>query len=241
MLRPAVIAAAAGLVLAACSGGGGPTPSTTSTTVPTTAAPTFESIEVTGEVIVQRKPGDAVFCQPADSAVVVGSAIEVRDQNSNSLGHSTLADGDEALVTGEDVNGDQVDDRCHLPFTIPDVSLSGSSYALWVAGQESEPITEDALRGELNFTIGKPTAVPSPKPPAGTFPGDGTFLVPSEVKPGTYRSTAGDGCYWARLGGTSGDLADIIANGNPSGPAVVTIRAGDKAFETARCGEWRRI
>lgn len=69
--------------------------------------------------------------------------------------------------------------------------------------------------------------------------GDGTFVVPGDVKPGTYTAVeAGSGCCWARLKGTGGDLGDIAANDNASGPTVVTIAASDKAFETTNCGDW---
>lgn len=74
---------------------------------------------------------------------------------------------------------------------------------------------------------------------AGTIPGDGVYLVGTDFPPGTYRGNVDSGsCYWARLSGTSGGFEDIIANGNVSGPTVVTIDDGDVAFETTRCGEW---
>lgn len=227
------------VLLAGCGGTGEPV------AVPSSPHPTpertYRTIEVTGEIIVQRKPGSAsVGCEPADTSVVPGSAVEVRDTTGSTLGQGSV-DGDSASVTGEDINGDLVDDTCHLPFTVRDVPLSAGQYVLWAGGQESEPVSESDLETGINFNIGKPTAVPSPKPPAGTIPGDGTFLVPSEARPGTYRSTVGDGCYWARLSGTGGELDDIIANDNPSGPAIVTIRSTDKAFESRGCGEWRRI
>lgn len=75
-----------------------------------------------------------------------------------------------------------------------------------------------------------------------TIPGDGVFLVGEDIQPGQYRrSASGDGCYWVRRSGTSGDSDEIIANGLPNGPAVVTIQESDVAFETARCSEWVRI
>ena len=60
-----------------------------------------------------------------------------------------------------------------------------------------------------------------------------------QVAPGKYRTAgpeAGDfgSCYWARLKNTEGDFDSIITNGNTEGPAVVTIRQDDGAFET-RC------
>lgn len=72
--------------------------------------------------------------------------------------------------------------------------------------------------------------------------GDGVWLVGPDIKPGTYRTKNASGsCYWARLSGTSGDFDDLITNGNPDGPAVVTIAPSDKAFESARCGQWNKI
>lgn len=69
--------------------------------------------------------------------------------------------------------------------------------------------------------------------------GDGTRLVGSEIQPGRYRTRAGSpGCYWARLAGTSGELADVNANENERGPAIVDISEGDRAFETRGCAPW---
>lgn len=72
--------------------------------------------------------------------------------------------------------------------------------------------------------------------------GDGVWLVGPDIKPGTYRTQNASGsCYWARLNGTSGDFDDLITNGIPDGPAVVTIAPSDKAFESTRCGQWNKI
>lgn len=85
------------------------------------------------------------------------------------------------------------------------------------------------------------------QPPApGGIHGDGVFLVPTEVKPGTYRATVpadSFGCYWERLKGTSGSFDDIIANGNgnPGERMTVTIKSTDKAFHTQDCGDWQKI
>jgi len=74
---------------------------------------------------------------------------------------------------------------------------------------------------------------------ANTIPGDGTFLVGKDVKPGTYRMTgpkSGSSCYWQRSGDASG--TNIIANDNIAGPAVVDIKSSDVAFKTSRCAAW---
>jgi hypothetical protein len=88
------------------------------------------------------------------------------------------------------------------------------------------------------------TAKPAPPPPG--IHGDGTFLVPSEVRPGRYRATVpadSYGCYWERLKGTSGSFSDIIANGNgePGARMTVTIGTTDKAFHTEGCGDWAKV
>lgn len=79
---------------------------------------------------------------------------------------------------------------------------------------------------------------------AAGFPGDGTYLVGTDVKAGTYRSptpTSGN-CYWARLSTTDGAGTDgILANNNSAGPSVVTIQKTDKAFNTSGCEAWTKV
>ena len=75
---------------------------------------------------------------------------------------------------------------------------------------------------------------------ANTFDGsDATYLVGSDIKAGTYRGTASDNCYYARL--SSVNTQDIIENNNTSGPVVVRILASDKAFQVTRCGTFTRL
>jgi hypothetical protein len=68
----------------------------------------------------------------------------------------------------------------------------------------------------------------------------GTFIVRTDIAPGTYRAR-GSGCYWARLRAFTGELGAIIANGNPRGQAIVTIKASDRGFTSTRCGTWTRF
>lgn len=91
-----------------------------------------------------------------------------------------------------------------------------------------------------------PATTTAPKPQDTTAPapvtfGDGQYAVPQQVKPGTYATDGGENCYWARLKGFSGEIEDVAANGNPTGPARVTIARTDKGFETQGCGEWRKV
>lgn len=76
---------------------------------------------------------------------------------------------------------------------------------------------------------------------ANTIPGEGTFLVGSDIQPGTYRSVDNSGCYWQRSSDTSGSFEGIIANGNVEGQAVVTIDSSDVAFTTNRCNDWTKV
>jgi hypothetical protein len=68
--------------------------------------------------------------------------------------------------------------------------------------------------------------------------GDGIFIVGTDILPGTYRTSGQTGCYYARLGGFSGSVGDILANDNTDSAAIVTISASDKGFKSARCGTW---
>jgi predicted small secreted protein len=78
------------------------------------------------------------------------------------------------------------------------------------------------------------------------IPGDGTFAVGSDIKPGTYR-TAGaassviPNCYWERDKDLSGTSDSIIANGNSTGPAIVQISSTDAAFKTSGCQSWTLV
>jgi hypothetical protein len=72
-----------------------------------------------------------------------------------------------------------------------------------------------------------------------SFKGDGTYIVGVDIAAGTWRSDNAGSCYWARLSAFGGGVNTIIANNN--GVSVVTIRPGDKGFESSRCGTWTRI
>lgn len=68
--------------------------------------------------------------------------------------------------------------------------------------------------------------------------GDGFYRVGEEMAPGTWQASAGDTCYWERLGGFTGELEDINANGNPRDTVIVEVQEGDVGFHTSGCGTW---
>ena len=75
-----------------------------------------------------------------------------------------------------------------------------------------------------------------------TIEGDGTWQVGRELAAGTYRADAGEGCHWARLTTAhAGDALDnVIEDGIGGGSQRVTLGEGEW-FETADCGEWRKV
>ena len=68
----------------------------------------------------------------------------------------------------------------------------------------------------------------------------GTYIVGTDITPGTYKSTKGSSCYWERLSNFSGQLSGIIAN-HFGGKAVVTIKRTDKGFNSQSCGTWTKV
>jgi hypothetical protein len=99
----------------------------------------------------------------------------------------------------------------------------------------SPPVTVTAPPVTVTVTV---TTTPTPKV---AFP-DGTYRVGPDIVAGTYRSAAStDACYWERLSGFGGTLAEIIANFYGTGPTIVTISPSDAGFRSERCGGWEKI
>jgi hypothetical protein len=71
--------------------------------------------------------------------------------------------------------------------------------------------------------------------------GNGTFIVGQDIATGTWQAPGGSSCYWERLAGFSGQLADVIANDfGPVNP-VVAIAPGDAGFKSSSCGSWHKL
>lgn len=86
-------------------------------------------------------------------------------------------------------------------------------------------------------------------PPAPATISGGVWEVPSEVKPGKYKSVApgqrGEGwaCYWARLRDLDGGLNSIAANGNLDAgeQGILTVKKTDKFLELNGDCEWKKV
>ncbi|MBV9088631.1 MAG: hypothetical protein JO044_01800 [Mycobacteriaceae bacterium] len=83
-----------------------------------------------------------------------------------------------------------------------------------------------------------PAPLPAPKT---SIDHDGTFVVGTDIAPGTYTSAGpvtGGTCYWKRLSSLNGK--DIIDNALSQKPQVVDIDPSDKAFKTDGCQPWQK-
>lgn len=70
-------------------------------------------------------------------------------------------------------------------------------------------------------------------------PGDGDYLVTTQLQPGTYRATSADDCTWTRVNRLSGNDADIIKTAQlPSTHSLVNLLPTDVAFRSQGCGSW---
>ena len=101
---------------------------------------------------------------------------------------------------------------------------------------------DERITSEWSAHVAGMTAAPPTPPPTGRSFGAGTWLVGSDIEPGRYFTNPRDGCYWERLSGLGGTLADTIANefiGFDSPQEIVDIDPSDRAFNTtADCGTW---
>jgi len=131
----------------------------------------------------------------------------------------------------------------------PDTAPAQANQATSARPPATDPAAVDAAQRRLNPPPASPatTGAAASAAPAALIPGTGTYLIGTDITPGTYRAGVIDNafwpnCYWARLRGTSGQLRDIIANDNTqAGTTVVTIAKSDVAFQSTGCTTWQRL
>jgi hypothetical protein len=68
----------------------------------------------------------------------------------------------------------------------------------------------------------------------------GTYIVGTDIQPGTYTSSGGGYCYWFRLSGFGDQSRFLIQSGGQGneGPSTVTVEPSDKGFQSQDCGRW---
>jgi hypothetical protein len=118
----------------------------------------------------------------------------------------------------------------------PSVTVTATATVTAIAAAPAPTVTVT----KTATVTAKPKAAKAAKV-AATVPGDGTYLVGSDMKSGTYKTKGpadgSFGCYWARAKDSSGELNSIIANDNLNGSGVVTVRKGE-TFKSSGCQDW---
>jgi hypothetical protein len=108
---------------------------------------------------------------------------------------------------------------------------------------ETKMVTITATAGPMG-SAAEFTPTYAPTGPANTISSDGTFVVGTDIAPGTYK-TAGPSsepfCIWHRLKDLSGSDDSTIDIGNEPGQAFVTIQPTDAAFKTEWCMPWQKV
>jgi hypothetical protein len=119
-------------------------------------------------------------------------------------------------------------------------AIAGVAVVLAGCGAPSHTTTTvtSTLQPVITQTVTVTYTPPPPPGPKTTISTNGTYVVGTDIAPGTYRTSGGTGCYWARL--RSLDTGDIIDNNVSDGPQVVQILPSDAAFLTRGCGPWQK-
>ena len=105
------------------------------------------------------------------------------------------------------------------------------------------PVVADILDSDVAFNssgCGTWSPYTPPDAPVETF-GPGTYVVGSDIVPGTYEAPGGPDCYWRRLGGFSAGFDELLAIENMSAPGQVVIEETDVGFNSTDCGTWTLV
>ncbi len=69
---------------------------------------------------------------------------------------------------------------------------------------------------------------------ANTFAGDGVYIVGQDIQPGTYKSSGGELCYWARHNKAN----EILDNHAAASATVVVVLPSDFSLEVKGCADY---
>ncbi len=111
--------------------------------------------------------------------------------------------------------------------------------------------TASSLQATMTATVTATmtTTVTVPPQPLAQL-GDGTYLVPTQARPGIWSTNGVStisasllGCYWARLRSTSGEMSAVIASQNlaQGAPTTITVDRTDRAVKFSGGCTWRQI
>jgi len=90
--------------------------------------------------------------------------------------------------------------------------------------------------GQAHAQPEPPPAPPAPPAPKTTIDADGTYIVGTDIAPGTYASAgpiADGACYWKRV-----SVDTMLDNALTKKAQVVRIEPGDTSFTTNDCQPW---
>jgi hypothetical protein len=97
---------------------------------------------------------------------------------------------------------------------------------------------KSVTRGQMASFLARALGLDPIVPPTAQAFGDGVWLVPGEVPPGTYRnSDSSQFCSWSRLSGSPGSW-NVIESWLTDEIDIVTISPSDDGFESIDCGTW---
>jgi hypothetical protein len=103
-------------------------------------------------------------------------------------------------------------------------------------------IAGNAGSGSTGWTAAQLAVAPTV---AATGPQDGTYVVGTDIKAGTWHTSGGGTlgvCYWERDKDLDGDFSSIITNDdNAGGPSTVAVHSTDKSFKVTGGCPWSRI
>jgi hypothetical protein len=105
------------------------------------------------------------------------------------------------------------------------------------------PVVADIRDTDVAFNssgCGTWTFYTPPPAPVDSF-GPGTYVVGSDIVPGTYEAPGGPDCYWRRLGGFSADFDELLAIENMVSTGQVVVEATDVGFTSSDCGTWTLV
>ena len=204
---------------------------------------TYKAKKVLVSGVVCRIESETLYLADSDAACAFSvEDARLEDLPINQLIAPSTGDPFAAICTvGNYILGTIFVKNC----VVPDQPESTGSPAAGTTGPASQPapqVTPNPTEAPPPAESQTPSATPEPtatQPPAPTPTpkpslDPGTYQVGVDIEPGIYAGMAGGdvfgSCYWARLGGASGEFSDIIANENESGQFYVEIAATDKFF-----------
>lgn len=109
----------------------------------------------------------------------------------------------------------------------------------------AQPVATPNTAPYAPMTAQAATQAPQPAtdaPTAQSIPGDGAFMVGSEVQPGTYRSSKAREpyCYWSTHQDDTTKVSSVGSSYHGE-PTLMTIKPTDVEMESHGCATWTRV